>query len=156
MKFLDPMATFQYMGGALPIHVVLTITCYMTLKDDISCILNYPKYNVDDQKFMLKAHVLIIFNIMLRRSLHICTKKRYNFIKQNLNLISTFIYMLSITFTWFKMFNWSVDPIILEQECLTNHCCAFDEEQYCNITVSDDFTANLAICNQIREDQAYY
>lgn len=114
MKFLDPMATFQFMGGALPIHIVLVIESYFTVTEKIKCIINYPKYNLEDQHLMFWAHILIIFNIMLRRSIRLCTKKRYNFIKENLNLISTFLYLLCITFTWFKVYNWSVPPRILE------------------------------------------
>ena len=132
MKFLDPMATFQYIGGALPIHIVLAIQSYITVTENIHCIVKIPKYNILDQRMMFWVHILIIFNTMVRRSIHLCTKKRYSFIKVNLNLIATFLYLLCITFTWFKVFNWDTQAITLESECEANVCCAAPESRDCS------------------------
>jgi len=49
MKFIDPLATLQYMGGSFPIHFVLLIIGlldYNYIETDILCATsdNYKKY----------------------------------------------------------------------------------------------------------------
>ena len=65
MKFLDPLSTLQYMGGAIPTHVVMILYANRVYEDasahlghiDSACSRQYPKYRLDDIQAMQYVHI---------------------------------------------------------------------------------------------------
>lgn len=68
MKFLDPWASFQYMGGVFLIHVVMAVYCVRHLfwmneilekeiEDPGKCTSECQQFNPDDVLYMLLAHI---------------------------------------------------------------------------------------------------
>ena len=71
MKFIDPLATLQYMGGSFPIHFVLLIIGlldYNYIETDILCATsdNYKKYQYNDGRLMIYAHATCISIFLLQ------------------------------------------------------------------------------------------
>ena len=65
MKFLDPLSTLQYMGGAIPTHIVMILYANRAYDDadqhvrhiSPACLHTYPKYALDDIEAMQYVHI---------------------------------------------------------------------------------------------------
>lgn len=67
MKFIDPLASLQYMGGALPLHVAMAVYCFDQYYSNLEfqyedCDLP-AKVRQDDVLVMLFSHIVYIICI---------------------------------------------------------------------------------------------
>jgi hypothetical protein len=71
MKFIDPWASFQYMGGAFSIHISLALYGYLEIKQwektpyyKDNCLMECQSVSITDVKFMVFAHLFCIGAIL--------------------------------------------------------------------------------------------
>lgn len=73
MKFLDPWASFQYLGGMIPIHISMSIYCAFVshqkekelgFMSDCESIDHCSTVQYIDLKVMLFAHIFCLFTIV--------------------------------------------------------------------------------------------
>ena len=90
MKFIDPLITFRYMGGNLPIHLIMGIYSliqYINLSDFLgfaaSCSADYPKIAYDDVFNMFIVHSLCVILIGIKSIL----PSNYGFLKDVLHVM---------------------------------------------------------------------
>lgn len=102
MKFIDPLACLQYMGGPLPIHVTLLMLNLNTAKEIIQCDSPYKKYDRDDFDWMIVAHIIYIIEIIFRRMITPLTGMKFNYLKHCLSILNKFIYLSVILFMHFS------------------------------------------------------
>lgn len=72
MKFVDTMASFKYLGGTIPTHVLMIIYGLQTLKNEERdklvwvnppCTNEQPKLCMDDVMIMIGVHSVCVFII---------------------------------------------------------------------------------------------
>ena len=81
MKFVDTMASFKYLGGTFPTHVLMIIYGYHIYVDipkkhpliwiDQDCTDELPKLALEDVLYMIVTHSVCVFIISFRRILSI-------------------------------------------------------------------------------------
>lgn len=82
MKFIDPFATLQYMGGALPIHITMFLYAIDELKSntftglDKACLdgLSYI-FRMDDVTYMKYSHGSCILLLLVQMLLDLSHRK---------------------------------------------------------------------------------
>ena len=94
MKFIDPLASLQYMGGALPLHIALAIYCtdqYFSNQEYVTeCRKNISlSIDVQDVKWMAISHfvyIIYIISTFIVENLTAIAFEEYNprFLRQSL------------------------------------------------------------------------
>ena len=102
MKFLDPLACLQFMGGPFPFHLALAVILVLNMPQNISCDRKYKKYINDDIKLMLYAHILSLFETFIRRNIQKITGKKLDYLKHSLGILNMLVYFCCILFTQFS------------------------------------------------------
>ena len=114
MKFIDPLATLQYMGGALPIHIAMLIYCIDELWSNehhfSKCRRKFSKLNYEDIVFMLISHSVYVIFLITK----FCMKKETSkYLSVTLGHLNMTIYMMAILYVMHKLY---IQDHLVEEE----------------------------------------
>ena len=113
MKFLDPWASFQYLGGALPIHISMAIYCaklYIQKKDRLgfmnACVeqLSCSTVQFDDIRIMFIAHIFCLFTIIQKFIFTNFKFQKYQFFTESTKVLNIIIYQASIIYIQYVVY----------------------------------------------------
>ena len=112
MRFIDPWAMFNYMGGAFSTHLGLTIFGYMTYQKHIKNFESLhpctgfekcPKLGIRQVHVMMMSHIFCMISMMMLKVM-----KKYHFIQEIMKVFVIFVYQLSmlyLQYTYFSQLN---------------------------------------------------
>lgn len=139
MKFIDTMASFKYLGGALPMHVTMMIYGYLVYTKEYEliwinpdCTNELPKLSLEDVLYMMIAHSVCVFIMSFRRILGFFQAKNCKaiYFQEILKITYVAVYLLAILYTQLQIMYKKQD-----NESIENHiiACAnregFDHKQ---------------------------
>jgi hypothetical protein len=96
MRFIDPWAIFQYLGGTFSTHLSLAIFGFNTYKrhkaefehlKDCTGFEKCPKLGIKQVQIMMMSHIFCMFTIMIRRIL-----KNHPFVQEMVKIYNIFFY----------------------------------------------------------------
>ena len=104
MKFIDPLASLQYMGGALPLHVAMAVYCFDQYYSNLEFVqyecldkLSDPaKIKLNDVFVMLFSHIVYIICIGINFLIENNDMYNPRYFRQSMKHYNIIFYILSI------------------------------------------------------------